>query len=298
MPFVTERLLELRRARDEDYIIWDTAVLGFGVRITTDDARVFVVSRNGKNPDDAEVLAEVSDLGVRQARREAKRVLADGAGLAPKRRIAQPRPAPIGPRRTEREQALDRTRERIVDAARRVFLDQGFAANMSAIAAAAEVSRPTLYAYFPDKETIFDEVLLGMALDLVPDLESLYRDTVEETLLAFATAYRKGVLSEEGVALYRVVSWDFARFAPLANQSVAKGAFRLLPALADYLRGRIAAGELVAFDCDIAAEWFLSAAIGITRTRWMLQQEIGGDPDEEAYIRQAVRLFLDGVRPR
>jgi AcrR family transcriptional regulator len=49
---------------------------------------------------------------------------------------------------------FDRTASAILDAAAHVFSDQGTAANLAEIAAAAGVSRATLYRYYPNREAL------------------------------------------------------------------------------------------------------------------------------------------------
>src|SRR3954470_14093464 len=53
-------------------------------------------------------------------------------------------------------------RRQIVDAARSVFLSQGYdAASMGEIARAAGVSKGTLYVYFENKEQLFDAIVMA-----------------------------------------------------------------------------------------------------------------------------------------
>jgi AcrR family transcriptional regulator len=47
---------------------------------------------------------------------------------------------------------FDRTGAAILDAAARVFSEQGTAANLADVAAAGGVSRATLYRYYPNRE--------------------------------------------------------------------------------------------------------------------------------------------------
>ncbi|MBV9153512.1 MAG: helix-turn-helix transcriptional regulator [Alphaproteobacteria bacterium] len=57
----------------------------------------------------------------------------------------------------------DGSREAIVDAAQRLFLERGFGAvSMDDLAEAAGVARQTLYNQFGSKEEIFQEMLLRM----------------------------------------------------------------------------------------------------------------------------------------
>lgn len=54
-------------------------------------------------------------------------------------------------------EAAAQRRERILDAAQELLLRNGFrGTSMEAIAKAGGVAKPTLYAYFPDKQAVFD----------------------------------------------------------------------------------------------------------------------------------------------
>lgn len=56
--------------------------------------------------------------------------------------------------------------ERIVTAARGLFLRHGLrGTSMEAIAAAARIAKPTLYAYFPDKDAVFAAVLERLTVE-------------------------------------------------------------------------------------------------------------------------------------
>src|SRR5262244_1475085 len=68
------------------------------------------------------------------------------------------RPARIG--RPPRELAGE-VETRILDAARRVFLERGLAgASMDEIAGLARAGKPTIYARFPGKEALFTAVVM------------------------------------------------------------------------------------------------------------------------------------------
>lgn len=57
-------------------------------------------------------------------------------------------------------------RQRVLQAGQELFLEHGFErCTMEAIAAAARVSKPTLYRYFPDKQALFVGVLEHLATD-------------------------------------------------------------------------------------------------------------------------------------
>jgi len=65
-------------------------------------------------------------------------------------------------------------RARLLEAAREQFLRLGFSpVTMDAIAAAAGVSKATLYQAFPGKERLFREVILGQLLEIEAGIDAL-----------------------------------------------------------------------------------------------------------------------------
>ena len=64
--------------------------------------------------------------------------------------------------------------ERIVDAARQLFIERGFVGtSMSDIASRAGINRPTLHYYFRTKERMFDAVFGGIVGTLVPRVKDI-----------------------------------------------------------------------------------------------------------------------------
>jgi TetR/AcrR family transcriptional regulator, mexJK operon transcriptional repressor len=118
-------------------------------------------------------------------------------------------------------------REQIRAAARDLFLATGYErTTMDAIAAAARVSKQTLYRYYPAKEALFVDILraltLGRFLQEVPTLTSeaspIDRAQLEGALLAFAAGASEHVLAPEYVALLRVLIAEAPRFPEVADQ--------------------------------------------------------------------------------
>jgi AcrR family transcriptional regulator len=68
----------------------------------------------------------------------------------------------ITPKRLSREQSQARTRERMIEAGRRLFIEQGYgAASIRDIAEAAGYSQGAFYSNFKDKEAVLLELLRG-----------------------------------------------------------------------------------------------------------------------------------------
>jgi AcrR family transcriptional regulator len=62
-----------------------------------------------------------------------------------------------------------RNRERVLEAARRAFAEQGYAVPLDEIAAAAGVGPGTVYRHFPTKEALFEAVSVANVQELAAD---------------------------------------------------------------------------------------------------------------------------------
>jgi len=77
----------------------------------------------------------------------------------------------------------ERTRQTIIDAAHRLFVEQGYAAtSVRQIADRSELALGGIYNHFPNKEAIFSEVIINKHPfhQVLPLLQSAPGDTVEE----------------------------------------------------------------------------------------------------------------------
>jgi AcrR family transcriptional regulator len=136
----------------------------------------------------------------------------------------------------------------IVLAARKHFLQDGFAGtSMDAIAKSAEVSVKTIYSHFANKDELFSKVMIAACTDhllsseLPPDpvLEerfAWFHEATQHGLMEAGREYLQHLLSEEQLALYRVVTRDADRFPDLGRQyhkNIAQGRTGIL---VSYLR--------------------------------------------------------------
>ncbi|MFW6082538.1 MAG: TetR/AcrR family transcriptional regulator [Chloroflexota bacterium] len=96
--------------------------------------------------------------------------------------------------RARREREKQERRRSILQAAGRVFCENGFhRATVDSVAQHAEVSKGTVYLYFESKEALLAHLLLEGLDDLVAELDEAYAATTklppEEQLRALAQAY-------------------------------------------------------------------------------------------------------------
>jgi AcrR family transcriptional regulator len=120
--------------------------------------------------------------------------------------------------RPPREQAGE-VDQRILDAARLVFLERGLSgASIDEIAATARAGKPTIYARYPDKEALFAAVVARNVATVVERFESVVASgtTIEERLANAAAALLHRALVSANIDLMRVGISEARRFPELA----------------------------------------------------------------------------------
>jgi AcrR family transcriptional regulator len=125
---------------------------------------------------------------------------------------------------------MARKRAVIVDAALKAFLEAGYAeASVNHIAAAAGVSIKTLYRHYDSKDDLFSAVMQAACGKPPGDTDepppAWYALPPAEALPQAGAEYLSHVLSQDQLALYRVVARDAHRFPELGRryQDVATG---------------------------------------------------------------------------
>jgi AcrR family transcriptional regulator len=146
---------------------------------------------------------------------------------------------------TRRAQAKQRTRQRLLDAARRLFAERGYeAATVRDIAAAADLSTGAVFASFADKAELFTEVIISDYQQLADrmaelDLESM--NARDALMKIFATAYENH-LEQLGLIQAAIsFSWQRDHSAELRNR---QGMMLLMALLSNVLQRGVQSGEL------------------------------------------------------
>lgn len=207
-------------------------------------------------------------------------------------------PEPLRRRgRPSRGSEADVTR-RVLDAARDVFLKEGFdAAKLDAIAAAAGASKRTFYARFSSKADVFEAVVQRMIEEAFLPLAveqggGSHRDRLHKLAEEMLTSF----LTPDIAALERMVTGVAPRFPDLAQRVHELARMRGIVLVERCLAAGIAAGEFTCIDPRFAAEYFLNATIRIP----MILAAGGIHSAEMTFVkrevlRRSVDLFLDGV---
>jgi AcrR family transcriptional regulator len=172
---------------------------------------------------------------------------------------------PKRPRGRPQQRGDAETRALIVGAATGIFLAQGFGAtSMEAVAQAAGVSKKTIYRFVATKEKLLEAVIDTRSAALrSPIGHDAGPDPVaaEQALHQFLQELARLVLSEETVALNRLVYAEALRFPAMAQAFYQAGPMRNAEALAAWLETQRRHGVLQLDDSMSAARMLVSMAI-------------------------------------
>ena len=211
-------------------------------------------------------------------------------------------PRPAGPGRPK---DLGK-RAAILDAAKRLFLVQGFTGvSMDQIAAEAGVSKLTVYSHFGDKDALFAEAVRAHCVQQLPDslFEAADAAPLREGLLQIARAFFAMLGGPEALAGHRIMCTPQVVDSAVPQLFWDAGPQRILDALAQVLRHHVEAGELEIANIEVAASQFLTLAKGELHARMVFGCCEGGQSEPlqhevEAQLEAAVDLFLRGYAPR
>ncbi|MDR6867614.1 AcrR family transcriptional regulator [Microbacterium resistens] len=187
-------------------------------------------------------------------------------------------------------------RRSILDAAGPVFGDVGYErASVDAIAAAAGVSKPTIYSYFDGKEGLFRETMADIArqvneasydvvvsLDLRPEH---WRDSLHRLGSALTACQREGCAA----ALSRLVLAESRRDPQVFDEVRRAGIEPIREALAGRLAMLGNAGLLDIPDPGVAAQHF----IALTQAQLPELTAGGTRPGDQTVIESAVTQGVD-----
>ena len=191
-------------------------------------------------------------------------------------------------------------RNAILEAAKQLFVNEGYGVSMDQIATAAGVSKLTVYSHFGDKDTLFSAAIRSKCDELLPtDLfHPDQKAPLREQLLAIGRAFFGLVGSDDALAMQRM------KLSPQADTHLRElfwnaGAEPTCEAFAAFLQARVQAGELEIDDVDRAAHQFFCLAKGDLHHRLLCGLcEKPGKAELNAHLQAAVDLFLRGYAPR
>jgi len=202
---------------------------------------------------------------------------------------AEERPARGRPRDASKNSA-------IVNAASRLFMEKGFdGTSMDGVAKRAGVSKQTVYSHFSSKELLFSESIHAAIAKYYPDLvlSKIEKHSFETDLRAVCENYARLLMSEDAMAMYRVLVAAAAKGPGLAKIFWESGPKDMQQKMQDFLQIWVERGELKINDTEKAS----SRLITLLKGKAHFQQAIGliasvSEEQLQANVDEAVEAFL------
>jgi AcrR family transcriptional regulator len=190
-------------------------------------------------------------------------------------------------------------RLQILSGARQVFLEHGFdAASMNDIVRAAGVSKSTVYAYFPSKEKLFEELISKdrrRQAEQAVVFERLERP-IEEVLIDVGLRMARLVCADDSVAYLRMVLAVSAKFPAIGASFYEAGPAYAIARISAYLQSKMDDGTLAKGDATHAATQFTELVqCGLVKPKLFASASLQPRLTVEETVRSGVQLFLRGM---
>ncbi|NOK59307.1 MAG: TetR/AcrR family transcriptional regulator [Chloroflexi bacterium AL-W] len=203
--------------------------------------------------------------------------------------------------RTTRKQLK---RDQIRAGARRLFLEQGFAgASTDAIAAAASVSKQTLYAYYPTKEDLLTDVLQqlvdglphGSFVTALSDHPIDAPETLRMLLVDLAQRISNSIMQPDYIALMRVLIAEAPRLPQLSHLFTSTAPERAFRSIAILLREAHRSGVVNIPDVDAATRLFIGPLLTYAILDGLFVPDGPPRPPAPERITAVIDLFMQSI---
>lgn len=192
-------------------------------------------------------------------------------------------------------------RGQILDAAFEEFSEKGFkGATIKSIARAAGLQSPALiYWYFPDKEALFREVLGSKipVLRAVGEPTGLLDQPPDRVLPTIARGYLSTFDDPAAQRMVRLIMGDAIRRPEIARLFGSAVIKRVLGFLKRYMARQVELGRLRPHDVRSSARAFIGMLLPQAGGKLFFPVIREDGLTDEEHIENAVKLFLEGLRP-
>ncbi len=174
------------------------------------------------------------------------------------------------------------------------------AISMDDLAAAANVSKRTLYARFGSKADLMVATIeYGTAKHLRPLAGTIPGDTALDQLLNAAAGMLEISLRPEAVGIEKLVTWIASRRPNLREAADARSVKMAIIVFQDILEAGVRRGELAAPDPAFTATFLFDALVAETRNQVLNgRRPRGSKHDRRAYLERVLELMVAGLAPR
>ncbi len=188
----------------------------------------------------------------------------------------------------------DERRARIIETAREVFYEVGYAgASMSMISSRLGGSKATLYAYFNSKEELFAAIIRDQCMTMASFFQAhIGTDDLRQSLTMVSRQLMSVVLSDWGARTMQLIVEESRRnpmLARLFNEAIEENGRATLKAL---LRTAHDKGQIEAPDIDEAAVILKSLLFGDIHFKRLLNFEAPTEAQMYRHVDRAIDVFM------
>lgn len=188
-------------------------------------------------------------------------------------------------------------RQAFLQAAREVFLEQGYeAASVNDVVRRAGGSLATLYAQFGNKEGLFLAVTQDQHERFIRAItpDSVDHLPLEQGLRAIGEHYTRAILAPENLAFFRIVVGEGRKFPEHLQRYISSGADKVRGVVTSFIEARGAKVE----DPEMAASYLLELWRARHHYRALADDAYRvSEEDLTGHVAMAVRFFLSATRP-
>ena len=183
-------------------------------------------------------------------------------------------------------------RQLLIAAAEKVFLAKGYiATTMADIAAAAGMSKKTIYQIFDSKAELFDALMLE-GLAALPPVPTPGDEHVAEALRGVLMSFGRVMLSPRQISLTRLTLANVAS-VPQVNNAVTRRCLDLKTGMSDWLAIQIERGAFQITDLTLATETLFNLAFASLRAELLLALRDTPTEDELAQrVDWSIGIFM------
>jgi AcrR family transcriptional regulator len=190
------------------------------------------------------------------------------------------------------------TKQLLIEAARQEFQTNGYARTcINDVAQRAGVSTKTMYRLIPNKAELLQRVLSDTIGRFMIDFDAEGLDALplEEAIERMLIAYASLTLSEETIAIHRLVIRESCQFPEIATAFYESAILPTTEAMAGWLRRQCERGLIALEDPRLAAEMLRGMMIMEPQRAVMLGQRPAPRREEiVARAKQCAQVFLKG----
>ncbi|SIN73784.1 TetR/AcrR family transcriptional regulator [Halodesulfovibrio marinisediminis] len=200
----------------------------------------------------------------------------------------------VSPQLSRKERERERHRQEIMDAAMRLFAEQGYhSVSMQEIASEAEFATGTLYKFFPSKRELFREIMVGVIEDIGSELSGVFQSDADPlTIIGNFLQMRRAAFKKrfEYIKLYNMVGNGFGSSGDEIVDTMIAERRKLVEQnlIIQFTRG-IESGLFKPVNVEVLARLFEDFCQTIVRS-----EAIRGELDDET-IDSIKDVFLNGI---